>query len=894
MRKILLLIIALCAPSLSALAQKDAPVAGHAANLVDLLKKDYNAIDPELRGEEIIKDRALVISIFKSYFTDPQRAGFNSMVNNLNDKAVKVRVALEDLNTAKKKITTLNALMSNPVSDRAVGSMVNELAAVSGSFEKKKFDYLTEKCELDIGELRLILCKYEEDPNEYIVYVISLFITKYEQLQAGTDSFASSNYTAAITKSIPFIGGELAFEMVVDGLSRFLAKRIKEELTNQVIERVKDWLKNKDSNDPLAEFKVMLPRTTEYLIEFQADKITSFPDEIKQYIEDDLNHALSNAANLRNAPRIRQLIEKHPDLDFAMEAIELIPNLSKLKNPADYFKTIENSRNLRRWNLHGNPPAKFNIANLIQLSCMIGQSMLIIDNGELRFAGKDFMGAYVGEKNFYLLYLGFLYQQNVKYYDIEFQYKEDSKRKNLILAEELKAIVRKPVDNEFLLERRFFNFMLTSIGDNAEKVLVSATEIRKANKAGKTVGADSVYRFVESMINLSENVVFASGALIDYIEIGHAEYPSRIRQGRSVLGKVMTPYFMVARTFNEVAFDIQKSKFANALIKVIELKDKLADEVVLSNTNLVSRVNQMDNIHSYPTTGYWPKVIQYITSPPTPPAPDFQIKLVIDDVGYIDILRRQIYPENSAPPLLIEAFKQVENISIANVQARDIKAQKLVALASDPTFRKLAVAYFSGIWTDKIVTEEEVIKLRERFPHRHEGATGGVDDSREILAIKNTASDYSEKLGGVLINGEVTDEILKAKAALEKRINEYQKTFNSSVAERPSARVISLIHFVNDMALAKNAEDVEKAIEAFALPTGSYTIKRKAKFNFSINSFPGLLPAIERPWKTSVETDATGPGSSFSLGFTAPVGFSGAWILSHSYRCRCYYKIAPG
>jgi len=35
--------------------------------LTDLLKKDYSSIDPDLRGDEIVKDRALVISIFRSF-----------------------------------------------------------------------------------------------------------------------------------------------------------------------------------------------------------------------------------------------------------------------------------------------------------------------------------------------------------------------------------------------------------------------------------------------------------------------------------------------------------------------------------------------------------------------------------------------------------------------------------------------------------------------------------------------------------------------------------------------------------------------------------------------------------------------------------------------------------
>jgi hypothetical protein len=44
---------------------KDAPVAGHAALLIDLLKKDYQSVDPDIRKNEVIKDRSLVLGLLK-------------------------------------------------------------------------------------------------------------------------------------------------------------------------------------------------------------------------------------------------------------------------------------------------------------------------------------------------------------------------------------------------------------------------------------------------------------------------------------------------------------------------------------------------------------------------------------------------------------------------------------------------------------------------------------------------------------------------------------------------------------------------------------------------------------------------------------------------------------
>ena len=881
MKKLLLLLCGVLLHSFTALAQKDAPVAGHAATLVDLLKKDYNAIDPEMRGEEIVKDRALVISIFKSYLTDDQRKVLNDSTQKLNEDAEDVRKALDNLNIARKEAVTVNTIISNPVSKEAVTVIAEKSSGLARSVEEKKIDYLKKKSDLDVAELQLIDRRYKRGDNEYLAHIMGLFASKYKQLKVGTDGFASSNYTAAITKSIPFIGGELAFETVIDGLSRFLAKRIKEELTSEVILKVQDWLKKGGKEDPLAEFKTMLPRTTLYLKTFQAEKITNFPDEIKQYIEDDLNHALENAANLKDTPRIKELIEKYPDLDFAMEAIEMIPNLSKLKNPADYFKTIENSRNLRRWKRPGDKPIKFNIANLIQLSGMIGQSVLIVDNGEVRFAGKDFMGAYVGEKNYFVLFLGFLYQQNVKYYDIQFRYSEDAGRPNMVLKKELGRIVSKGVDNDLVSKLRFFNFMLTDIGDNAEKVLVSATEIRKANKAGKKIGADSVFRFVESMINLSENVVFASGALVDYLEVGNAEHITRVKQGHGSLDRITAPYFTVARSFNEIAFDIQKAKYANALTKVIELKDKLADQAVLSNNDILSRAKQLDYIHWYPTTIAWPHLMTQLKYDSIPSAAILATRDTLTrDVKFMRKLAKELGHADTLS--LDDALAVIKGLTPQDLKSRKIARDKLDIILKNNELVKIAVAYYTGIYSDSLIKTTEIDSMRKRFPCAQCAATFDED---EIAAIIKLANKHVAKLSQFLIDGSETKEMLQTKIELETAVNTYLASFGGPTRTKMSQQLTSLIHFVNDMAVAKDAEDVEKAIEAFALPAGSYSIKRTSKFNFSINSFPGILPAYEVPWKKDEAFNGPNPEGRFSIGLTAPVGLSLAWGWGKKNKC---------
>jgi hypothetical protein len=89
------------------------------------------------------------------------------------------------------------------------------------------------------------------------------------------------------------------------------------------------------------------------------------------------------------------------------------------------------------------------------------------------------------------------------------------------------------------------------------------------------------------------------------------------------------------------------------------------------------------------------------------------------------------------------------------------------------------------------------------------------------------------------------------------------------------ARILAFAQFIDLTAKAKTAEDFEKAIEAFALPVGSYRVKREAKFNISINAYPGFFIGGE----TLIDAGAAINGSptAFLVAFTAPIGPAFSW-----------------
>lgn len=888
---VFLLLLLLCFTSAS--AQKDAPVAGHSATLVDLLKKDYNTIDPELRGDEIIKDRALVIAIFKTYLTDQEKSKIKHDSLGILSKEAAVRMAALDI--CKKKLASIASVTSGSMTVKFLDSLTMLTENLNAEIDAAKIKYLESKLKLDLRELKVIEDSIGKE-NVFLKYAIASYARKYYEIaDQGVDPFSASSNTSSIQKSIPFIGGDLAFETVIDGLGRFLAKRIKEELTTYVIERVKVWLENPREDDPFAEFKVLLPRTTQYLLGFHAEKITSFPDEIKQYIEDDLNHLLENAGALNNTPRIRRLIDKNPDIDFAFEALTLIPDLSKLRNPVDFFKTIENSRNLNRWKQEPGNPVKFNIANLVQLSSMIGQSMTIVENGDVRFAGKDFFGTYAAEQHFYLLYMGFLNQQHKKYYDIHFTIKGKTKTGesacNYSMGAALSSVVgREPGKKDLFRERKFFTFLLSELGENAEKVIVSATEIRKANKAGVKIGADTVYHFVDSMIELSEKVIEASDTLVNYLITAFPPseayaYPLRELSFESFklleLRKLAKPYFVVARTANDVALDLQKKKYANALTKALELGASLTPQSAVSEVR--SNVFKLGFMNQFEKFKYWNKITDSVLQ--NQEAGAFKVnESMIKSAGVVleELYRiRLFYKANfdTTPQMssldVLEGF--VDNITKTSVNRTftnaDFNAVATTLGGSD--FACLLVAYYVNVPVSTLV-DHVVSEMRAAQFKLKSGTENKLFGEKEILQMKTSIGDYAFAIyDNYVLKGYKNEgnELLAARKQLTTRLNNYLALLPSRANIAIDPRVTSLLHFVNDMAAAEDAEDVEKAIEAFALPAGSYTIKRTALFNFSVNSYPGIMPGGERSWKNE-STETKSISNAFTVGFTAPVGLS--------------------
>jgi hypothetical protein len=106
----------------------------------------------------------------------------------------------------------------------------------------------------------------------------------------------------------------------------------------------------------------------------------------------------------------------------------------------------------------------------------------------------------------------------------------------------------------------------------------------------------------------------------------------------------------------------------------------------------------------------------------------------------------------------------------------------------------------------------------------------------------------------------------------KKKLNETKKIENREKTDSIIFLISQYGSFMASIVQAKSSDEVEAAIEAVALPTGSSRIKRESSFNVSLNAYCGFYAGHEEIKFSLKESPLIN-----SYGLTAPIGFSINW-----------------
>lgn len=867
-------------------AQRTAPVFGDASRLLELLYKDYSITsDYSTRNNEIAKDRNEVVQIFTRYNVQLDATKMAG-INTLNDNLKPLKQTLED---KKNQLNSyIESTEKSKISKDKIDAYTTEITTAEKAYFQVLFAIDTKKIEAITATLN-----NTSTINTYLKEIVDKFIQKYKDLQDSSfDKIAQAGSVGSVDKGIPLLGSG-GFDMAIQGLSKFLAGRIKEELTTYVIERIKEELRKSGPNDPLAEFKVLLPRTNAYLLSFNADQLANFSSEIKQYIEDDLNHLLDNIGGLRNTPRIQQLLQTYPELDLVIESLELIPKISKIKNPVDYFSLLDNTEFSSRWTKSDQPNLLlFNLGNGIRMSTMLAYSLTLSDNGEIRFANTAELSKQLDDPNFYLLYFGLMSQQNKTYFKIEFKSSTSTK---FDLNEGFKSLMDKvkPSDAELIkTEIVELKHLYLELGTRSEQISEATASIRKANKLGKKIGADTIKSYIDGLIDYSEFLFDLSGTLSEKL----AKHSTT---DLTDLFKKIEPqtakYLAAARKTNEIIYDLQSKNYAVALIKAFEL----TTEFVPDNSKYAMMLNQLAsltkknfNLEGIPSND-WLEITKHILSneKKISNAVKNAAKTIENEIASISELYIQS-SEVTDPETLRNLFS-IQTITqqiAAGVSPDDYKSlqEKVVILIKDlkgSGTSKTSIAILNYYYNKLgLGIENEVIEQLKKLTIKDKNNSIPLFSDEEIKRFTHSISEIRESAQQYVFSNDKEKLLTTLKShsdILVFMLSVLPNKFNFKLSET----TLKLIHFVNDMAVAKDADEVSKAIEALALPSGSYTIKRTVKRNISINAYPGITIAGDVTYKNNVAY------LGFSPAFTAPIGINLGWSGRKNYSHSIFVSI---
>ena len=156
---------------------------------------------------------------------------------------------------------------------------------------------------------------------------------------------------------------------------------------------------------------------------------------------------------------------------------------------------------------------------------------------------------------------------------------------------------------------------------------------------------------------------------------------------------------------------------------------------------------------------------------------------------------------------------------------------------------------------------------------------------RDLKNLQGADKQLNRKIAGMLTDGILSDSELNGLKEDEK--NKIRKIFsdaNSGEREELTAILedkkskINKLHeifkygaFLAAVVESRDADAIKSAIQAIALPSGSYSIKRRTIKNISLNAFPGLTGGYE------LASNSKGEAWAPNFGFTAPIGLAYSW-----------------
>lgn len=654
----------------------------------------------------------------------------------------------------------------------------------------------------------------------------------------------TSNNTIIIQPS----GGASFQSNILDGAAKFIAERMKEEISIAFFDKFQNTLER-------TNLRTLFPQTTNIMVSTQSFNYTITIQVLKEAFEQDLNKILEN---------IPAFIEKS-NLIKNNEAVYYLGLLSKTINQLNK-----------------------GTSSLGMLSFLVKEMKGKKDKGE--FEGKLYKVLQASEMIAYSL------QSSTK----DTQWLTDAEfekiQKGGILSDMFLGLVYEQVKQVLGIDLSTdWKTEITEAYSTYKSIENQITALRSKISKGEKATADDYLQITYSLVGSIENIL--NTQLVPQGFWGTAQQTLTQVQKLQTLAKDIyvsvqqRDYQAMATNVITLLVDMNVFSQENAIKNEVVLKDILnnveslkkninkkgyidkintaLNNLDISNFNeaqkasmlkILSKIESINNnniSNAGINTSDLDDIIKYLS-----PLVKYNLSKTKDVIERIKDVYNQVIP-------LTNELKSISNITKKQEKAIEI-FREIYALLTD---EDLPIPISGGILTNANLRSFIQDKIK-KSPILSEISEGEKDIIKEFVGV--TMIDFVE-------NGYKDSANVKN---ITKQILEFclLRMSNSQVGASKE-EFIKYVSFIIAIINAKDSDDMKKAIRSIALPTGSYSIKRKTRFNISLNAYPGLTVGRElllgkgafTKGIASLKSTWDGVKWRYNAGFTAPVGLSFNW-----------------
>ncbi|HEX5112955.1 MAG TPA: hypothetical protein VFV79_08915 [Saprospiraceae bacterium] len=349
-----------------------------------------------------------------------------------------------------------------------------------------------------------------------------------------------------IKKAVSGVGG-LDVTNIANGISQFMIKRAREELTIAFFERFRKFAEENP------EFQVLFPKTTNSLENLLSYNYPEYLPVLRVSFFEDIKATPYHLDDVLQLPRYQSLLKDLPEVKVAVRTVQSIYQLeSGNMHAADLLTRLAD---FPEWNEASASNSFYNFGNAIKLASIFSQSLRndsAVSKSSRAWISYSEMDSLVSDDVAFRIYLGLVYQV-VKKNSIGFHF---SHRHNAHEFVGFDSLMRLQKDNLFLFRNKVAEFI--QLANQVDQVTDTIQLLKRTNVL--TVH-DAFYDYIDVSLDVME-YAFSIGTLFD-------------------ASQDFSQYTLLARSANDLYRNIYKQEYTpaiNNLVDILEQTKVLIDE----------------------------------------------------------------------------------------------------------------------------------------------------------------------------------------------------------------------------------------------------------------------------------------------------------------------------